>query len=526
MFKSLSLLGTQLKEIWRHLGVNQKVSTLLALAVTISVIGGLFFWSSRPDYRLLYTGVSLKDAAAMQEKLSDAKISVQLKDSGRAIYVPAKDVYRGRLLLAEAGLPKDTSIGFEIFEQPKFGLTDFAQQVNYQRALQGELERTIAAIDGVESSRVMLVLPKERVFSTDAKNRASASILVTVGGGTALGSAHVQSIVQLVASAVPGLSPTDITVTDQSGRLLTKPTSGSDFLEDTDEQLSVQEKVGAGLARKAQELLDVALGAGKSIVKVSTTMDFTKREKRTENYDSQNKVVKSETIESENTTSPAQGSGGAAGAVSVIPIGNLSGATTEQSGNMSKSKKENVRTEYAIPSDVEQTVIKGGQIVGLSASVCLAKGEKARSADEVKQIEQIVRNAIGFVENDKRKDSIEVAEMDFPKAPVTVPPAMWQRAMPDWELIKTVGAWVAALLVMSMVGRRITRNLDVRQEDVGIPLQSVAIGAAPEDRSFRSRPLGDGPISSEKNIGMLHEVAEQNPKAIAAWIRSISDSGT
>lgn len=527
MPNSVTLLGNQLKEIWRHLGVNQKASTIFGLVLTIGVIGGLFYWSSRPDYHLLYSGLSLKDAAAMHEKLSDAKIRVELKDSGHAIYVPSKDVYRGRVLLAAAGLPKDVSIGFEIFEQPKFGLTDFAQQVNYQRALQGELERTIASINGVESARVMLVLPKERVFSGEAKTRASASILVNVGAGTVLASSHVQSIVQLVASAVPGLLPTEITVTDQNGRLLTRATSGSDALDSADEQLTTQEKVGANLAKKAQEVLDMALGREKSIVRVSVTMDFTRLEKRSEKYDSQNKVVKTETIESENTSTPgAGGAGNVAGAVANIPIGNAAAGTVEQNAAMGKSKKENVRTEYAIPSDVEHTVQNGGQIVGLSVSVCLAKGEKARPQEELKKIEELVGNAVGLVKTEKRTDTLTVQEMEFPAAPVPVQPSVWQRMMPGWQLLKTAGMWGIVLVVVFLVGRRMMRNLEVSHEEAGTSLQAVAAAGRPSAEYAVRSPLSlkEG-TTPDDNISELHAVAEQDPKAIAAWIKSVSGAG-
>lgn len=214
---SLKLLGLQLKEIWKHFGVNQKASTLFALVVVIVAVVGLLYWSARPDYRLLYSGLSLKDAGAMQEKLNEQKIPVELKDSGTAIYVPVNEVYRARLFLASKGLPKDTSTGFELFEQPKFGLTDFAQQVNYQRALQGELERTISSMNGIEGAKIMLVLPKDKLFASDKNQKASASIMVTLGAGMALSPSQVQSIVQLVASSVPALTANDITVSDQSG---------------------------------------------------------------------------------------------------------------------------------------------------------------------------------------------------------------------------------------------------------------------------------------------------------------------
>ena len=166
MLGAVSLLFRQLKTIWDHFGSNQKISIVLALLATLGAIGAILYVSSRPEYRLLYFGMSLESAARAREVLEEAKIPVQLRDGGNSLYVPSGDVYRGRLLLAGSNLPADTSAGFEMFEQPKFGLTEFAQQVNYQRALQGELERTISSMDGVQGARVLLVMPRDRLFST------------------------------------------------------------------------------------------------------------------------------------------------------------------------------------------------------------------------------------------------------------------------------------------------------------------------------------------------------------------------
>ena len=304
----LKMLGIQIQEIWRHFGVTQKFNMVVGLIVALSLIGGLLFWSSQPDYRLLYSGLSLKDAANIREKLGDEKIRTDIRESGHSIFVPAADVYRARLLLAGQGLPKDTTAGFELFEQPKFGLTDFAQQVNFQRALQGELERTISSMQGVDSARVMLVMPKDKLFASESEKQASASILLKLSAGVALSPAQVQSIVQLVGSSVPGLSPSAVTVTDQGGNMLSRRLDGSeDSLEMATDQLATQEKTEVMLGKKAQDMLDRALGAGRSIVRVSVALDLSKMERRSETYDNENKVVRSETIESENTSAPGAG---------------------------------------------------------------------------------------------------------------------------------------------------------------------------------------------------------------------------
>ena len=247
MPNALGLLLRQLKDIWSHFGVNQKVSVILALVVVGGITGGVLYWSAKPSFALLYSGMSLGDAAAAREKLADEKILVELRDSGRAIYVPAGDVYRGRLVLASAGLPKNTTAGFEMFEQPKFGLTEFAQKVNYQRALQGELERTIANVEGIQSARVMLVLPSDRLFASDAEKRASASVMLGLSGGSTLTSAQIRSIKQLVSSAVPGLSSSAVAITDQQGRLLSQRVETEENqLGSVNDQIEIQERVDLG----------------------------------------------------------------------------------------------------------------------------------------------------------------------------------------------------------------------------------------------------------------------------------------
>jgi flagellar M-ring protein FliF len=487
-------------------------------------MGAMLYWSSKPDYRLLYAGLSMKDAAAIREKLQDDKIPVELKDSGRSIYVPAGDVYRCRLILAAGGLPKESTTGFEVFEQPKFGLTDFAQQVNYQRALQGELERTIASMKGIASARVMLVLPKEKLFTVKDEQKASASILLTLNGGTVLSAAQVQSIVQLVGSSVPGLSPSSITVTDQDGRMLSRRIEApEESYEQANEQLVAQEKTESLLTKKAQDILDKALGPDRSIVRVNVAMDFSKIDKRSEKYDSENRVVRTETIESENTSAPGGAAGGnVAGVVANVPVSSPGAASVDQ-GGMSKSKKENVRTEYAIPSDVEQISMRGAKIQHLSVSVCVAKGEKPRSPEDLKKIEQIVKTAVGFQDAAPRKDAIEIAEMEFPTAPVPAAPPWWKTIPISLDMVGRVLLGIVILGVIAWISKRVLASSEVRGEEVGVPLQTLAGGEA-GTRQQMMEALGPG--MSERNLGEIASIARQNPKSVAAWINSVSGSGT
>ncbi len=280
MQDSLNMLSKQVREIWRQFGPSQRLSVVMSLLAVVAILGALLHWSSRPDYRVLYSNLSLTDASQMREKLDEAKIAVKLGQSGMSISVPASKLYSARLMLAAEGLPGDSSIGFELFEQPKFGLTDFAQKVNYQRALQGELERTIASMRGIRSARVMLVLPKDHLFADEEDRKAQASVLLNLNGSIALGDSQVQSIVHLLASSVQRLGPTQITVTDHTGRLLTRSHNTDDVMEHGSEQLDLQERTEKRLVEKAQAILDRAMGGGNSIVRESELLDYSDIEKR------------------------------------------------------------------------------------------------------------------------------------------------------------------------------------------------------------------------------------------------------
>jgi flagellar M-ring protein FliF len=518
MAGSMSVLGRQLGSIWQHFGVNQKVSIVLALVATIALIGGLLTWSARPDYRLLYSGLSLEDAAAARERIEDEKIPVQLRDSGRSIYVPAKDVYRCRLLLAAEGLPKDSSTGFELFEQPKFGLTDFAQRINYQRALQGELERTINAMSGIRSCRVTLVLPQRSLFATEAEKMAKASIMLTIADGDSLSAAQVRSIQQLVAGSVEGLTSSAIAVTDQNGRMLAKGAASEEGLEAASDQWEIQVKLEDLLERKAQEMLDIALGAGRSLVRVSATLDFSRVEKRKETYDPDGRVVIGETISSETSSEPGMASGGGSAPFVQVPVGDPGRMTVEQP--MSKRKREDIDTRYKVPSGQEHVVQQGARIQRLSVAVSVAAGAEPRDAATLTSIANMVKNAVGFVEAAPRADSIEVVEMPFTTVaadPVSAP--SWWQAPPAFAftLARGLGA-LLILLIVYLFSRRVMASLMVERTELGTPVGSLAAGGDEEIGGLLSV---DG-MQIEPTFDGVARLAEENPRAIAAWITNVS----
>jgi flagellar M-ring protein FliF len=517
MTNSISLLGMQLKEIWSHFGINQKVSTILALLLVIGITAGILTWSSAPSYSLLYSGMALEDAASAREKLTEERIPVQVRDSGHSLYVGARDVYRSRLLLASQGLPKKSSSGFELFEEPKFGLTDFAQKVNYQRALQGELERTISTMDGIESARVIVVLPSDRLFASESEKKATASIMLNVGAG-GIEQAQVRSIKQLVGCSVPGLSPSAITVSDQQGRLLSK-SQDDEGLETgvASDQMEVQQKCEKLLAMKAQNLLDTALGKGRSVVQVSVLMDFSKIDKKKETLDVAGRVIVSEQIKSESSSSP--NGTAASGVVATVPVGNPSALSTGQSD--SKTKSEDINTQYQVPSAMEHVVESGARVKSISVSVAVAAGDTPRTPADVTQIEELVKSALGLVTSADRTDSIKVAEMEFVEtAAVSRAPSILDRLpVAPGVIVNGVGG-VLLLIVIVVMSRRISSRLSVTSEETGMQVASLAAGQAAAAGGFQAGGMGDEvPVNT---LDYLTRLAEHNPKAIATWINTVS----
>ena len=511
------ILWRQLTDLWGHFGLQQKVSTIFALIVTVVAIGGLLYWSSRPSYRLLYANMPLEEAAKAQEKLEEKRILVKLSDSGHALYVPADDVYRSRLLLASAGMPKNNNVGFEMFAEPKFGLTDFAQQVNYQRALQGELQNTIMAMDGITSARVLLVLPKGRLFSTEDAQHPTASVIVNVP--QPLSAEQIRSLTHLVAAGVPGLRVADITITDQNGRLMSRgggSGSDGDASGDAGNQMETRAKIEEMLARKGQRMLDLALGTGRSTVQVSADLDFSRTEKERETLDSEGRVATSESISSESSTTPGGAENRVVGVSGNIPVAGAGGGS-EQGGG--KTKKEDINTKYQVPRSVEKIREEGARIRGLSVSVCIAADKQPRTKEAREELIRMVGAAVGVVQSETRKDSISVVEMAFPEPPAA-PKTDWRDTLWQARGYASSGAmFLMVLITMFFLRRRAVAGLDIESSDVGMPLRNLAPGEGNMNAGMNRVPA----VAHGSEMELISSIAEQEPKTLATWISSVNE---
>ncbi|MBM9537436.1 flagellar basal-body MS-ring/collar protein FliF [Desulfobulbus alkaliphilus] len=395
--------------------LSRQISLAAVTLICLSLFAFIIIQARVVDYQRLYGNLAETDASAMVDWLKGQNIPYRLADNGRTIMVPAKNIYETRLAMASAGLPQGGGVGFEIFDQQSFAITDFVQKVNYARALQGELARTIAALGPVETARVHLALPEKRLFR-DQQQPATASVLLRLGPGRRLGEAQVEGIIHLVSSSIEGLDPEQVTVIDHNGNVLSRidgrGLAGASLSPDMLEfQLMVEQR----LEERAQALLNRSLGPGNSMVRVTATLDFSQTEKVEEIFDPDDPVIRSEQVSEEK--SGAELVGGIPGVQA-----NLDGNAAMGMGAMPPSSRSQRTTNYEISKIVSKTTLPVGTVNRLSVSVLVAdrvtpvtndETETAlpRTEEELKALENMVASALGL--DRARGDSIEVTSMPF-----------------------------------------------------------------------------------------------------------------
>lgn len=392
--------------------LSRKVATAAVLVVALALIVVLLLQARTANHQLLYANLSMSDAGAVVAWLKNQKVVYSLRNDGKDIWVPADQLYQTRLDLASNGLPTGGGVGFEVFDKQSFALSDYVQKVNYTRALQGELARTITSLAPVEATRVHLALPEKRLLKSQQKD-ASASVIVTLHPGKTLDKKQVQGIIHLVAGSVADLEAANVKVIDASGVVLEGlRQEDSNTLVSLD-ALNYQRQVENSLEMRAQDLLDKTIGKDYAMVRVSADLNFSKVEQTQELFDADDPVVRSEQInqESNGTDSP----GGIPGVQS-----NLQGPEAGATSAASASSRNSRTTNYEISKTVSRTVNPTGTINKLSVSVLVAdkvksEGENTiteqRGAEEMKTIENMVASAIGLMPT--RGDVITVTSMPF-----------------------------------------------------------------------------------------------------------------
>jgi flagellar M-ring protein FliF len=420
---SLKRLLEKLKDRFQTLPATQRMLIPALVVAVVLALGVLVFVQGQSDYGVLFTNLSQEDAGEIVTKLKGKKTPYRLENNGTAILVPKSEMYELRLLLASEGLPKGGGVGFEIFDRQELGVTNFVQRLNYQRALQGELARTIAGMPEILEARVHVVTPKESLFIEDQKE-PTASVAVKLRPGRTLSPGQVDAIVNLVASAVAGLHPTQITVVDLKGRILSKPQDRLSLQGLTAGQLGLQRQVEESYEHKVQELFDKILGAGKSFVRVSTELDFQKIDLREETFTPNRDLVRSEQKTHERSTRGLEGGNPEArfnlnrGTITPPPPGKgpppLTAPAPAKTPTEVGSERVSELRNYEINRVVRQVVDSPGKIKRLSLALVVdgvyqSDGKKfsPRSPEEMRRFANLTKKAVGF--NTERGDQLEIS---------------------------------------------------------------------------------------------------------------------
>ncbi|MBM4019179.1 MAG: flagellar M-ring protein FliF [Planctomycetes bacterium] len=409
-----------LREVWQRAGLVPRVVLLASLLACAGAAALLVGWVRQPSLALLYSGLDPEDASRIVEKVRDAKVAYELRAGGTAVYVPEDQVYSLRLDLAGQGLPAGDQRGYRILDEEKIGTSPFTQRLNYRRALEGEIARSIQIIEGVAAARVHIVRPESTVFA-DSRPSASATVVLKLRGAARLTARNVAAIVRMVSGSVEGLRPEAVVVVDSAGNLLAGSTDDA-FARGLGTILDFKTQHEEYLARKVEDMLTKVLGPNRASIRVDVTIDHSSMTTTSEVYDPAAKVVTKEEIKSK--SAPGGSASSAEGAASAGP-----------------GKEETNVTDYLVGRTVKQEVLIPGKItaVSVAAMVDLTTPAEAPPAAEagaeaakppapptikVADLESLIRSALGL----KETDSIKVVETAFHQARAAGAPAEDQGA--------------------------------------------------------------------------------------------------
>ncbi|EKM0364882.1 flagellar basal-body MS-ring/collar protein FliF [Cronobacter turicensis] len=545
-----------------RLRANPKIPLMVAGAAAVAIIVALVLWAKQPEYRVLYSNLSDQDGGAIVTQLTQMNIPYNFADNGASIMVPAEKVYDLRLRLAQQGLPKGGAVGFELMDQEKFGISQFSEQVNYQRALEGELARTIETLGPVKSARVHLAMPKPSLFVREQKS-PSASVTLSLQPGRTLDDGQVAAVVHMVSSAVAGLPPGNVTLVDQAGRLLTQSGTGARDLNDA--QLKYASDVEGRIQRRIESILAPIVGSGNVHAQVTAQIDFSNKEQTEEQYrpnsDPSQMAVRSRQLNT-NDQVGAGNPGGVPGALSNQPAPansapidapagqnangqnangqNANGQNAQRTQSTSTtgtssgphSSQRDETTNYEVDRTIRHTKMNVGDVQRLSVAVVvnyrqLGNGKPlALTADQLKQIEDLTREAMGY--SDKRGDTLNVVNSPFTASDEAGGELPFWKQQAFIDQLLSAGRWLVVLIVAWLLWRKAVRpQLQRRAEEVKrvqeIQQQrqeveeSVEVRLSKDEQTQQRR--ANQRLSAEVMSQRIREMSDNDPRVVALVIR-------
>ena len=542
-----------------RLSAQQKMGLGVALAALIALSVGLWLWGSTPEYRVLYSNLNDKDGGAIIDSLQQMNIPYKFSEGGGVLMVPAGQVHEARLHLAAQGLPKGGTVGFELMENQKFGTSEFLEQVNYLRAMEGELARSVQTLGPVQAARIHLAIPKPTVFVKEQQS-PGASVVLSLYPGRALDAGQVSAIVHLVSSSVPGMIPKNVTVVDQNGTLLSAPPENGGLMLDAS-QLKYVHQIESDYGKRIEDMVAPLLGAKNVHAQVTADVDFTQSEQTAETY-KPNQPPNPATVQSQQTqeSSSQNGngpSGGVPGALSnqppvpatapltapppaaaaaagvagrpAAPGSSTAAAVPASNTQVQSDSRRETTTNYDVDRTISHTRLPVGGVRRLSVAVLVNNmtvtdkagkvSTRPLSAAEKAQITTLVKDAVGF--DEKRGDTLSLLNSPFDDQKEVIPEVPLWKQPQTIELAKEALKYVAILgvslfLILGFI-RPALRNWN-----------RAMLAAAEAERNQREQedlmsPMDQPPSSQshvfEHNLGTARQMAQQDPRVVASVVK-------
>lgn len=535
----------RIKSLLASLRGSPKLLLVICGAAALSVIIALMFWAKEPEYRVLFSNISDEEGGAIVAQLSQLNVPYRIDTPGGAIMVPGSQVHEVRMKLAQQGLPKGGSVGFELLDQEKFGISQFTEQVNYQRALEGELARTIENLGPIQSARVHLATPKPSMFVREQK-KPTASVTVNLLQGRTLDDSQVVAITHLISSAVTGLAAERVTIVDQRGNLLTQ--SGARGLQTA--HLKYTNEIESDYQQRIQRILAPLVGDENIRAQVTAEIDFTEQEQTLEQYqpnsDPEKMAIRSRQA-SLSEQGNRQGASGVPGALSNTPPAPASAPMTQPLNTPAEEKKEtttgtgrapaqpfNNRSDETTNFEVDRTLThtksNAGRIQRLSVAVVinhLPQGEEGKpgpiSEAELTRINALVKEAIGY--NATRGDSVNILNSAFNGVVEEPVPPFWKQDR-FYALLMSIARYLVIAIIAWIMWRKLVQPAWIRHQDTVIRRLEMEKEAREEELAAKKRAAeknnrdrAQQKVDSELNSQQLRELAEQEPRVIALVIR-------
>lgn len=518
---------------------GRKVLLALGVAALVAAMVAVWMWGQQPDYRVLFSNFSDRDGGAIVAELEKMGIPYKYAEGGGAVLVPSTHVHDARLKLASQGLPKGGNVGFELMENQRLGSSQFVEQINFQRAMEGELARSIESVSAVQAARVHLAMPKDSVFVSEQKS-PTASVLLNLHPGRTLDPQQISAIVHLVASSVPELMTKNVTLVDQNGNLLSDAGRGAGSISGMDpSQIKYVQELQQNVVRRIESIITPIVGPNNVRAEATADVDFSRSEQAVESY-KPNQAPEAMVVRSQQTSESLNGvanPGGVPGALTNQPpapatapiVAPDQAAAPAGAAGPATSTRKDATYNYEVDKTIQYVQKGGGGLKRLSVAVVVnhksstdAEGKvvmKPLTAAEIAQITNLVKDAMGF--NAERGDSVNVVNTPFARAEVEALPdqPFWKQSenREYIEMAKTAGKYLLMALVLVLLYLRGLKPMLKKLDEMAklpppAPVQHLQHAGGGN--------LLPGQRNYEENLTRAQQLANQDPRVVANIVKT------